>query len=172
VIDVSPLEFCLREDLNKTAPRVMVVLDPVKLVITNYPEDKEESLDAENNQEDDAAGFRKLPFLVNCREDFLEVANSEIRLSIGNEVRLKNAYIIKGESVVKDSEGTITEIHVSYDEDSRSGSGVKLSTKSSWNSCIGFIKHAIEAEVRCNDRLFIDEAPDSHKEKNFRIYEY
>jgi glutaminyl-tRNA synthetase len=172
VIDVSLLEFCLREDLNKTAPRVMAVLDPVKLVITNYPEDKEESLDAENNQEDDAAGFRKLPFsreLYIEREDFLEVAPAKFfRLSIGNEVRLKNAYIIKGESVVKDSEGTITEIHVSYDEDSRSGSGSEASQRKvagtlHWVS----IKHAIEAEVRLYDRLFIDEAPDSHKEKNF-----
>ncbi|WP_339919276.1 glutamine--tRNA ligase/YqeY domain fusion protein [uncultured Flavobacterium sp.] len=172
VIDVSLLEFCLREDLNKTAPRVMAVLDPVKLVITNYPEDKEESLDAENNQEDDAAGFRKLPFsreLYIEREDFLEVAPAKFfRLSIGNEVRLKNAYIIKGESVVKDSEGTITEIHVSYDEDSRSGSGSEASQRKvagtlHWVS----IKHAIEAEIRLYDRLFIDEAPDSHKEKNF-----
>jgi glutaminyl-tRNA synthetase len=172
VIDVSLLEFCLREDLNKTAPRVMAVLDPVKLVITNYPEDKEESLDAENNQEDDAAGFRKLPFsreLYIEREDFLEVAPAKFfRLSIGNEVRLKNAYIIKGESVVKDSKGTITEIHVTYDEDSRSGSGSEASQRKvagtlHWVS----IKHAIEAEVRLYDRLFIDEAPDSHKEKNF-----
>jgi len=172
VIDVSLLEFCLREDLNKTAPRVMAVLDPVKLVITNYPEDKEESLDAENNQEDDTAGFRKLPFsreLYIEREDFLEEAPAKFfRLSIGNEVRLKNAYIIKGESVVKDSEGTITEIHVTYDEDSRSGSGSEASQRKvagtlHWVS----IKHAIEAEVRLYDRLFIDEAPDSHKEKNF-----
>jgi glutaminyl-tRNA synthetase len=172
VIDVSLLEFCLREDLNKTAPRVMAVLDPVKLVIINYPEDKEESLDAENNQEDDAAGFRKLPFsreLYIEREDFLEEAPAKFfRLSIGNEVRLKNAYIIKGESVVKDSHGTITEIHVSYDEDSRSGSGSEASQRKvagtlHWVS----IKHAIEAEVRLYDRLFIDEAPDSHKEKNF-----
>jgi glutaminyl-tRNA synthetase len=131
VIDVSLLEFCLREDLNKTAPRVMAVLDPVKLVITNYPEDKEESLDAENNQK------MMLQVLENClsrelyieREDFLEVAPTNFfRLSIGNEVRLKNAYIIKGESVV-DSEGTITEIHVSYDEDSRSGSGSEASQR-------------------------------------------
>jgi glutaminyl-tRNA synthetase len=172
VIDVSLLEFCLREDLNKTATRVMAVLDPVKLVIINYPEDKVESLDAENNQEDDSAGFRKLPFsreLYIEREDFLEVAPAKFfRLSIENEVRLKNAYIIKGEAVVKDREGTITEIHVTYDEDSRSGSGSEASQRKvagtlHWVS----IKHAIEAEVRLYDRLFIDEAPDSHKEKNF-----
>jgi glutaminyl-tRNA synthetase len=172
VIDVSLLEFCLREDLNKTAPRVMAVLDPVKVIITNYPVGKEELLDAENNQEDEAAGFRKVPFskeLYIEREDFLEVAPAKFfRLSLGNEVRLKNAYIIKGESVVKDSEGNITEIHVTYDTDSLSGSGSEASKRKvagtlHWVS----IKHAVEAEVRLYDRLFIDEAPDSHKEKNF-----
>ena len=172
VIDVSLLEFCLREDLNKTAPRVMAVLDPVKLVITNYPEGKEEWLEAENNQEDESAGFRKVPFsreLYIEREDFLEVAPAKFfRLSIGNEVRLKNGYIIKGESVTKDANGIITEIQVTYDEDSRSGSGSEASQRKvagtlHWVS----ISHAIEAEVRLYDRLFIDEAPDSHKEKNF-----
>jgi glutaminyl-tRNA synthetase len=172
VIDVSLLEFCLREDLNKTAPRVMAVLDPIKVIITNYPLDKEESLDAENNQEDDEAGYRKVPFskeLYIEREDFLEEAPAKFfRLSIGREVRLKNAYIIKGESVVKDAAGNITEIHVTYDEESRSGSGSEASQRKvagtlHWVS----IKHAIEAEVRLYDRLFIDESPDSHKEKNF-----
>lgn len=172
IIDFSLLEFCLREDLNKTAPRVMAVLDPIKLVITNYPEDKEEWLEAENNQEDESAGFRKVPFsreLYIEREDFIEDAPAKFfRLSLGREVRLKNAYIIKGESVVKDAAGTITEIHVTYDEDSRSGSGSEASQRKvagtlHWVS----IKHALEAEVRMYDRLFIDEAPDSHKEKNF-----
>jgi glutaminyl-tRNA synthetase len=172
VIDYSLLEFCLREDLNKTAPRVMAVLDPVKVVITNYPEGKEEWLDAENNQEDESAGFRKVPFsreLYIEREDFLEEAPAKFfRLSLGKEVRLKNAYIIKGESVVKDANGNIIEIHVSYDEDSRSGSGSEASQRKvsgtlHWVS----ISHAVEAEVRLYDRLFIDEAPDSHKEKNF-----
>ena len=172
VIDVSLLEFCLREDLNKTAPRVMAVLDPVKLVITNYPEGKEEWLEAENNQEDESAGYRNVPFsreLFIEREDFLEVAPAKFfRLSIGNEVRLKNGYIIKGESVTKDANGIITEIQVTYDEDSRSGSGSEASQRKvagtlHWVS----ISHAIEAEVRLYDRLFIDEAPDAHKEKNF-----
>ena len=172
VIDVSLLEFCLREDLNKTAPRVMAVLDPVKLVITNYPEGKEEWLDAENNQEDETAGFRKVPFskeLYIEREDFLEVAPAKFfRLSTGYEVRLKNGYIIKGESVTRDANGTITEIQVTYDEDSRSGSGTEASQRKvagtlHWVS----ISHAIQAEVRLYDRLFIDEAPDAHKEKNF-----
>jgi glutaminyl-tRNA synthetase len=172
VIDVSLLEFCLREDLNKTAPRVMAVLDPVKLVITNYPIGKEEWLNAENNQEDESAGFRKVPFSCELyieREDFLEVAPAKFfRLSIGNEVRLKNGYIIKGESVTKDANGIITEIQVTYDEDSRSGSGSEASQRKvagtlHWVS----ISHAIEAEIRLYDRLFIDEAPDAHKEKNF-----
>ena len=172
IIDFSLLEFCLREDLNKTAPRVMAVLDPIKLVITNYPEDKEEWLEAENNQEDESAGFRKVPFskeLFIEREDFLEDAPAKFfRLSLGREVRLKNAYIIKGESVIKDAAGNITEIHVTYDEDSRSGSGSEASQRKvagtlHWVS----IQHALEAEVRLYDRLFIDEAPDSHKEKNF-----
>jgi glutaminyl-tRNA synthetase len=142
------------------------------LVITNYPSGKEEWLEAENNQEDIAAGFRKVPFsreLYIEREDFLEVAPAKFfRLSIGNEVRLKNSYIIKGESVTKDENGVITEIQVTYDEDSRSGSGSEASQRKvagtlHWVS----ISHAIEAEVRLYDRLFIDEAPDSHKEKNF-----
>ncbi len=173
IIDVSLLEFCLREDLNKSAPRVMAVLDPVKVVITNYPSDSEvELLDAENNQEDETAGFRKVPFSREIyieRDDFLEEAPAKFfRLSIGNEVRLKNAYIIKGESVTKDESGNITEIQVTYDTDSLSGSGSEASQRKvagtlHWVS----IQHAIEAEVRLYDRLFNDEAPDSHKEKNF-----
>jgi glutaminyl-tRNA synthetase len=172
VIDFSLLEFCLREDLNKTAPRVMAVLDPVKLVITNYPSGKEEWLEAENNQEDESAGYRKVPFsreLYIERDDFLEVAPAKFfRLSIGNEVRLKNGYIIKGKSITKDDTGKITEIQVTYDENSRSGSESEASQRKvagtlHWVS----IPHAIEAEVRLYDRLFIDESPDSHKEKNF-----
>ena len=172
VIDVSLLDFCLREDLNKSAPRIMAVLDPVKLIITNYPEGKIEILDAENNQEDESAGFRKVPFsreLFIEKEDFLEVAPAKFfRLSIGNEVRLKNGYIIKGEAVIKDNNGNITEIHATYDPDSKSGSGTEASTRRvagtlHWVS----IEHALKSEVRLYDRLFIDEAPDSHKEKNF-----
>ena len=172
LIDVSLLEFYIREDLNKTAPRVMAVLDPVKLIITNYPENKVEWLEAENNQEDEAAGFRKVPFsreLYIEREDFMEDAPAKFfRLSIGKEVRLKNAYIIKGENVVKDATGKITEIHASYDIDSLSGSGSEASMRKvsgtlHWVS----IEHAVAAEVRLYDRLFTDEAPDSHKEKDF-----
>lgn len=172
IIDVSLLEYCLREDLNKTAPRVMAVLDPVKLIILNYPEDKIEWLEAENNQEDESAGFRKLPFsreLYIEREDFLEIAPPKFfRLSIGNEVRLKNGYIIKAESFTKDINGNINEIFASFDVNSRSGSGSEASQRKvagtlHWVS----ISHAIEVEIRLYDRLFIDEAPDAHKEKNF-----
>lgn len=172
IVDVSLLEYCIREDLNKTAPRVMAVLDPVKLVITNYPEGEEECLDAENNPEDESAGSRKVPFsreLYIEREDFKEEANRKFfRLTLGKEVRLKNAYIIKGESVVKDENGEITEIHCTYDPKSRSGSGTEESMRKvkgtlHWVSA----KHAIEAEVRLYDRLFSVEAPDADKEKDF-----
>jgi len=172
LIDVSHLEFCVREDLNKLAPRVMAVLDPVKLVITNYPEGETEWLEAENNPEDEAAGFRKVPFsreLYIEREDFMEEANRKFfRLTIGKEVRLKNAYIIQANSVIKDVNGEITEIHCTYDPDTRSGSGSEASMRKvkgtlHWVS----IKDAIEVEVRMYDRLFVDAAPDSHKDKDF-----
>lgn len=175
LIDVSLLEFCVREDLNKTAPRVMAVLDPVKLVITNYPEGKEEWLEAENNPEDESAGNREVPFsreLYIEREDFMENANSKyFRLTLGKEVRLKNAYIIKGESVVKDADGNITEIHATYDTDSKSGSGTEASLRKikgtiHWVS----IPHAIKAEVRIYDRLFTHENPDGDKEVDFKEY--
>ncbi|MGB4744013.1 MAG: glutamine--tRNA ligase/YqeY domain fusion protein [Flavobacteriaceae bacterium] len=169
VIDVSLLEFCVREDLNKKAARIMAVLDPIKLVIQNYPEGKEEWLEAENNPEDESAGTRTVPFSQNLyieRDDFKEEANSKyFRLSLGKEVRLKNAFIIKAERVVKDEKGTILEIHCSYDPKSLSGSGTPESLRKvkgtlHWVS----IKHAVEAEVREYDRLFLHEAPDSQTE--------
>ncbi|PKA82943.1 glutaminyl-tRNA synthetase [Ulvibacter sp. MAR_2010_11] len=172
VIDVALLEFCIREDLNQIAPRVMTVLDPVKLVITNYPEGETEWLEAENNQEDESAGSRKVPFsreLYIEREDFQEEANRKFfRLTLDKEVRLKNAYIIKGESVVKDAAGNITEIHCTYDPDSRSGSGSEASLRKvkgtlHWVS----VPHAIPVEVRLYDRLFTDPEPDAHKDKDF-----
>ena len=172
ITDVSLLEFCIREDLNKTATRVMGVLDPVKLVITNYPEGKEEILIADNNPEEENSGTHEIPFsreLYIEREDFKEEAgNKYFRLTIGKEVRLKNAYIIKGEEVVKDTDGKITEIHCTCDLDSRSGSGTEASTRKvkgtlHWVS----IKHAVKAEIRVYDRLFLDEAPDAHEDKGF-----
>ncbi|MBQ0786316.1 MAG: glutamine--tRNA ligase, partial [Oceanihabitans sp.] len=163
VIDVSLLEFCIREDLNKTAPRVMAVLDPIKVVITNYPEDKEEWLVAENNPEDTAAGSRKVPFSNEIyieKDDFKEEASDKFfRLKLGGEVRLKNAYIIKAEGVVKDANGNITEIHATYSEDTTK----KVKGTLHWVS----VKHAVQAEVREYDRLFVNEAPDSHEGKDF-----
>ena len=175
LIDVSLLEFCVREDLNKIAPRVMAVLDPVKLVITNYPEGNEEWLEAENNPEEEVMTYRKIPFskeLYIEREDFQEEAHKKFfRLTLGTEVRLKNAYIIKGESVIKDEKGNITEIHVTYDVDSKSGSGTEASQRKvkgtiHWVS----IPHAKQAEVRVYDRLFTNESPDKDKEVDFKEF--
>ncbi|MGB5783356.1 MAG: glutamine--tRNA ligase/YqeY domain fusion protein [Eudoraea sp.] len=172
VVDVSLLEFHIREHLNKIAPRVMAVLNPLKLVITNYPEGEEEWLQAENNPEDESAGFRQLPFskeLYIEQEDFREEANRKFfRLKLGGEVRLKNAYIIKAESCTKDAEGNILEVQCTYDPKSKSGSGSEESLRKvkgtlHWVS----IKHALPVEVRLYDRLFTDETPDGHKDKDF-----
>ncbi len=172
LIDVSLLEFQVRDHLNKVAPRVMGVLDPLKVVITNYPEGEEEWLDAENNPEDETAGSRKVPFSKEIyieKEDFREEANKKFfRLKLGKEVRLKNAYIIKAESCTKDTDGNIIEVQCTYDPKSKSGSGTEESLRKvkgtlHWVS----IKHAIEAEVRLYDRLFTVESPDTHKDKDF-----
>lgn len=172
VIDVSLLEYCVRDELNKSAPRFMAVVNPVKLIITNYPEDKTEELEAINNPEDDSQGKRMVPFsreLYIEREDFKEEANRKFfRLTIGKEVRLKNAYIIKGEHIVKDSRGNIIAIHCTYDPDSKSGSGSEASMRKvkgtiHWVSTA----HAIDATIRNYDRLFLDESPDQHKDKSF-----
>ncbi|MEL6916148.1 MAG: glutamine--tRNA ligase/YqeY domain fusion protein [Bacteroidota bacterium] len=172
LIDVSLLEFHVREHLNKIAPRVMAVLNPLKLVITNYPEGEEEWLDAENNPEDSSAGKRKLPFsreLFIEQEDFREEANRKFfRLKLGGEVRLKNGYIVKAESCIKDTDGNIIEVQCTYDPKSRSGSGTEESLRRvkgtlHWVS----IQHALTAEVRLYDRLFLDESPDTHKDKDF-----
>ena len=172
LIDVSRLEFSVREDLNKKANRVMAVLDPVKVTITNYPQDQTEWLEAENNQEDPGAGSRQVPFskeLYIEREDFREEANKKFfRLKLGKEVRLKNAYIIKAESCEKDPEGNITEIFCTYDPKSKSGSGTQESLRKvkgtlHWVA----INKAVEVEVRLYDRLFTDPSPDTHKDKDF-----
>nr|WP_299344924.1 glutamine--tRNA ligase/YqeY domain fusion protein [Allomuricauda sp.] len=172
VVDVSLLEFHVREHLNKIAPRVMGVLNPLKVVITNYEEGKEEWLDAENNPEDDSAGNRKVPFsreLYIEQEDFREEANRKFfRLKLGGEVRLKNGYIIKAESCTKDEDGNVTEVQCTYDPKSKSGSGTEESLRKvkgtlHWVS----IPHAIEAEVRLYDRLFTDATPDGYKDKDF-----
>jgi glutaminyl-tRNA synthetase len=175
VTDLALLEFHIRNELNKTAPRVMGVLNPVKLIISNYPEGKEELLTAENNPEDEEAGFRTVPFsreLYIEKEDFREVANKKFfRLKLGREVRLKNAYIIKADSVEKDENGEVTVIHCTYDVDSKSGSGSAASQRKvkgtiHWVSAA----HAIKCEVRLYDRLFTDEAPDSHKDVDFKEF--
>ena len=172
VIDASLLEYCVREELNKTAPRVLAVVNPIKLVITNYSENEDILLDAINNPEDESQGSRKIPFskeLFIEKEDFKEEANRKyFRLTIGKEVRLKNAFIIKGESVEKDAQGNIQTIYCTYDPESRSGSGTEASMRKvkgtiHWVSA----KHAIDAEVRNYDRLFTDEAPDKHKGQDF-----
>lgn len=172
VVDVSLLEFHVREHLNKIAPRIMGVLDPVRLVITNYPEGETEWVEAENNPEDPEGGSRQLPFsrvLYIEQQDFREEANRKFfRLKLGGEVRLKNAYIIKAESCTKDEEGNITEIQCTYDPKSKSGSGTEESLRKvkgtlHWVSA----EHAEDAEVRLYDRLFSDPTPDSHKDKDF-----
>ena len=172
LIDVSLLEFHIREHLNKITPRVMGVLDPLKLVITNYPEEQEEWLEAENSPEDETAGTRQVPFsgeLYIEKADFKEEANKKFfRLKLGGEVRLKNGYIIKAESCTKDAEGNITEVQCTYNPKSKSGSGTEESLRRvkgtlHWVS----IKHAVEAEIRLYDRLFSDESPDTHKDKDF-----
>ncbi|MCR9226366.1 MAG: glutamine--tRNA ligase/YqeY domain fusion protein [Flavobacteriaceae bacterium] len=172
VVDVSLLDFHAREHLNKIAPRVMAVLNPLKVVITNYQEAREEWLDAENNPEDGSAGSRKVPFSREIyieREDFREEANRKFfRLKLGGEVRLKNGYIIKAESCTKDDKGNIIEVQCTYDPKSKSGSGTQESLRKvkgtlHWVS----IAHAITAEVRLYDRLFTDPTPDGHKDKDF-----
>ena len=169
IIDVSLLEFCVCEDLNKKAARIMAVLDPVKLIIENYPEGKEEWLDAENNPEDETAGLRTLPFskvLYIERDDFKEEANSKyFRLSLGKEVRLKNAFIIKANSATKDSNGLISEIHCTYGPNSLSGSKTPESLRKVKGTLHWVSKaHAVGAEVREYDRLFTHEDPDNQKE--------
>lgn len=171
LIDVSLLEFCVRDHLNKIAPRVMAVLDPVQLTISNYPKGQTEMLQAENNPEDENAGFREVPFSGNLyieREDFREEANRKFfRLTLGKEVRLKNAYIIKGEEVVKDDKGNIIEIICSYDPLSKSGSGTEQSQRK-----VKGTLHWVSAEqaqpitVNLYDRLFSVEEPDKNKDED------
>jgi glutaminyl-tRNA synthetase len=172
LIEIQLLDFCVREDLNKVAKRVMVVVDPVKLVIENYPEGNEEWLDTENNPEQENAGTREVPFsreLYIEREDFKEEANNKFfRLKIGGEVRLKSAYIIKAERVEKDENGEITTIFATYDEKSKSGSGTEESLRKvkgtlHWVSA----KHAIPVDVRIYENLFTVEQPDAEKDVDF-----
>ncbi len=173
VIDLSLLEFCIREDLNKTAPRVMGVLDPVKLIVTNYPANTSESLAIENNPEDPEGGERQVPFsreLYIERDDFMEDPPKKFfRLGPGREVRLKGAYIIECTGFVKDERGQITEIHATYDPDTKSGediSGKKVKGTIHWVSA----EHAVAAEVRLYDRLFSEPDPTGHEGQDFKKF--
>ena len=174
VIDLSLLEFCIREDLNKTAPRVMAVLDPVKLVITNYPANTHEPLAIENNPEDPEGGERQVPFsreLYIERDDFMEDPPKKFfRLGPGREVRLKGAYIIQCEDFVKDpNTGEITEIRCTYNPDTKSGedlTGKKVKGTIHWVAA----ERAIPAEVRLYDRLFSDPDPTGHEEQDYKTF--
>lgn len=171
VIDVSLLEFSVREHLNQIAPRTLAVLDPVKIIITNYPENQVENLELANNPNDENAGSRIVPFTREMyieRDDFMEDPPKKFfRLGPGREVRLIGAYIIKCEDFKKDADGNVTEIHCTYDPDSKSGgSGAKRKVKGTihWVSA----DKAVDAEVRLYDRLFVDEDPLGHKDKDFK----
>ncbi|AQW96854.1 glutamine--tRNA ligase/YqeY domain fusion protein [Elizabethkingia anophelis] len=175
LIDIQLLEFFVREDLNKKAKRVMAVVDPVKLIIENYPEGQEEWVETENNPEDENAGTRQIPFSREIyieREDFKEEANNKFfRLKLGGEVRLKSAYIIKAERVEKDENGEITTIYATYDDKSKSGSGTEESLRKvkgtlHWVSA----PHAIPVEARLYERLFTVEQPDAEKDADFLQY--
>ena len=172
IIDVSLLEFCVREDLNKKADRKMVVLNPVKLTITNYPEDQTETLLTENNPENPTSGSREIPFAKDLyieREDFKEEANRKFfRLTIGKEVRLKSAYIIKGTGVNKDAEGNIVEILCEYDPKSKSGSGTEESTRKVKGTLHWVTQsNSVDVIVKSYDRLFMEESPGANSEENF-----
>ena len=175
IIDFSLLEYSIREDLNIKAPRVMGVLNPIKLTITNYPENKKEILKGEINPEQPDLGYREIPFsryLFIEREDFRESANRRFfRLTLNKEVRLKNAYIIRGETVIKDKEGNITEILCTYDPESKSG----LETEASKRKVKGTLhwvsqNEAIEVKINIYDRLFDVPAPDQDKDTDFKSY--
>ncbi|MDY4889721.1 MAG: glutamine--tRNA ligase/YqeY domain fusion protein [Sphaerochaetaceae bacterium] len=162
VVDYSLLEFCVREDLNKRARRVMVVLDPIKLVIDNYPADKTEMIEADNNPEDPSAGKRLIPFskeLYIEREDFaIDPPKGYHRLYVGNEIRLKHAYYVTASGYETDSEGNVTVVHCNYDPESRGGTtldGRKVKGTSHWVS----VKDAVSAEIRQYDKLFASDNP-------------
>ncbi len=166
-VDFALLEHCLRQDLNKTSPRVMAVLDPLKVVITNYPEDQTDELDAINNPEDPSAGTRKVPFsreLYIERGDFMEDPPKKFfRLGPGREVRLRYAYLITCTECVKDEQGHITELHCTYDPATRGGNapdGRRVKGTLHWVSA----DHALDAEVRLYEHLFTQENPDKTEE--------
>ena len=169
VADMVLLENSIREDLNRTAPRKMAVLNPIKVVLTNYPEDQEDLLDAVNNPEDEGAGTRSVPFSRELwieRDDFMEDPPKKFfRLAPGREVRLRYAYFIRCEEVIKDEDGNITELHCTVDPDTRGGNapdGRKVKATLHWVSA----QHAVPAEVRLYDHLFAVEDPDEVEEES------
>ncbi len=174
IVDLQMLDYCVRQELNKTAPRVMAVLHPLKVVLTNYPEGQTEEFDAMINPEDPSAGMRKVPFarvLYLEQEDFMEVpAPKFYRLSPGKEVRLRAAYFIKCEEVIKDADGNIVELRCTYDPATRGGDspdGRKVKATLHWVSAA----HALEAEVRLYDHLLtVAEASDMDENKDFLDY--
>ena len=175
IIDFALLDYCTREVLNKKAYRLMVVIDPVELEILNYPDEKNELLKAENNPEDESYGHREISFSKNLyieRDDFKEEFNRKyFRLSIGKEVRLKNAYIIKGERVEKNDSGEIIKIYCTYDPKSKSGSGTEESLRKVKGTIHWIDKNNYEKiSVNNYDRLFKVEAPDGNKDDDFRMY--
>ena len=175
IIDFALLDYCTREVLNKKAYRLMVVIDPVELEILNYPDEKKELLKAENNPEDESYGHREISFSKNLyieRDDFKEEFNRKyFRLSIGKEVRLKNAYIIKGERVEKNDSGEIIKIYCTYDPKSKSGSGTEESLRKVKGTIHWIDKNNYEKiSVNNYDRLFKVEAPDGKKDDDFRTY--
>ena len=175
IIDFALLDYCTREVLNKKAYRLMVVIDPVELEILNYPDEKNELLKAENNPEDESYGHREISFSKNLyieRDDFKEEFNRKyFRLSIGKEVRLKNAYIIKGERVEKNDSGEIIKIYCTYDPKSKSGSGTEESLRKVKGTIHWIDKNNYEKiSVNNYDRLFKVEAPDGNKDDDFRTY--
>jgi len=174
MIDVALLEHSIKDDLNKKTPRVMAVLNPLRLVITNYPEGKVEEMELVNNPEDETMGSRKVPFTREIfieRDDFMEDPPRKFfRLAPGKEVRLKGAYIIKCEEVVKDEKtGEVVEIKCTYDPETKSGgpqSNRKVKGTLHWVSA----QHGLKAEVRLYDRLFLDEDPLGHADKDFQEF--
>ena len=175
IIDFALLDYCTREVLNKKAYRLMVVIDPVELEILNYPDEKNELLKAENNPEDESYGHREISFSKNLyieRDDFKEEFNRKyFRLSIGKEVRLKNAYIIKGERVEKNDSGEIIKIYCTYDPKSKSGSGTEESLRKVKGTIHWIDKNNYEKiSVNNYDRLFKVEAPDGNKDDDFRMF--
>jgi glutaminyl-tRNA synthetase len=169
VIDVGLLEHCIREDLNRRAPRAMAVLRPLRVVLTNFPDGRTEVMDVVNNPEDPAAGTRQVPFskvIYIERDDFMEDPPKKFfRLAPGREVRLRNAFLITCTNAVKDASGAITELHCTYDPATRGGAapdGRKVKATLHWVSAA----HAVDADVRLYDRLFSVEDPDGQAAKS------